>query len=130
MEVFGAAERIVLEASEHVGVGDADATLFLEERHDGGVRFTFSFACSSGGQQDGAAVEIEGPRSAGAKADVAQHIDECGRRVIGEMPVPQRVPLTEANDGGERVVLQKQNSTGGDQVGLARATLPIVPPHA
>ena len=55
-------------------------------------------AVPAGGQQHGAAVQIELPARARAEADRGQHGGQRGGRVVRVVPMPQRVPLPAADD--------------------------------
>ena len=71
-------------------------------------------AVQAGGQQDGATVQFELPGAAGTETLGGQHGREGGGRVVGVVPMPERVPLPAADDRIERVVLQQQHPARGD----------------
>ncbi|KLL97110.1 hypothetical protein NJ76_10630 [Rhodococcus sp. IITR03] len=66
-----------------------------------------------GSDQHGAAVEIEGPGLGDVQSHVLEQSPQRGQRVVREMPVPQGVPLSLRDDGGEGVELQQQHTVGG-----------------
>ena len=68
----------------------------------------------AGGQQNGAAVELETPSHPRAEASCGQHGRQGCCRVVGVVTMPQCVPLAAADDRAERVVLQEQHPAGGD----------------
>ena len=98
--------HLPLKIGEAGRIADADASVFRQQRLDRVVR---SVAFPRRGQQHGAAVEVELPSGARVEARRRQHGGQRGRRVVGVVPVPERVPLLAAEDGAQRVILQQQH---------------------
>jgi hypothetical protein len=105
--------RLILQVHRHDRIVHTHTGIVRHERLNGLVGNDSPTADSTGGQQHGTAVEIESPRRPRFESDGSQHPDQRTRRVVREMPVAQRVPLSETDDRVQRVVLQQEDALGG-----------------
>ena len=64
-------------------------------------------------------IQIEFPRGDDPHSDRAEQVHQCGQRIVREMAVPQRIPLTLRDDRDDRVVLQQQHAARGGDLGRA-----------
>ena len=94
---------------------------FLARIVDHGVGRPLPVRVPARGQQHRPAVKIELPRCRSGRSLPRQHRDQCGGRVVREVPVPQRVPLPAADDRVQRVILQQQHGLPGHPVRRRRA---------
>jgi len=79
-----------------------------------------------GGHQHGAAVEVEFPRRRDAHPGVGEQGAQRGQRVVGEVSVPQRIPLALFDDRQQRVELQQQHPAGRGGGGAQPERLALV----
>ena len=141
MEGRSVSMHIALKPSEGSWVADTDASVVRQERPDDVVRAAAPVGVPGRGQQDGASVEVEKPGGARAEADRRQHGGQRGRRVIRQVPVPERVPLPVTDDRAQRVILKQKHASSaitdvspvtdrleswGDLVYVAIASVPSV----
>ena len=102
--------HVALKTCEGARIADADLGVVREQRPHRLIGPGCPFAVPDRGQQDGPTVQIELPGGPRAEADGGQHGGQRGRRVVREVPMPERVPLPVPDDRAQRVVLQQQHA--------------------
>ena len=100
-------------------VANPQSGFLRQERHHRAIGEHWT-RLPGGGQQHRAAVEVEAPGEPWVEAAGFEHAHQSAGRVVREVPVPESVPLAQADDRVQRVVLQQEGAAGGHPGGPLR----------